>query len=75
MASASKIKATKHLVKEFDENCESIETESEIEDLRPVIERRKFSYTFHIPERRSGQHRVQSKKSSQNPVQIKLFSR
>jgi len=36
---------------------ESIEFQGEIEDLRLGMERRKFSYTIHIPERRSCQNR------------------
>jgi hypothetical protein len=40
------------------ENRKSSELLSEIEDMRLGMERRKFSYTIHIPERRSGQNSV-----------------
>jgi hypothetical protein len=40
------------------ENRKSSELLSKIGDMRLGMERRKFSYTLHIPERRSGQNSV-----------------
>ena len=40
------------------EDRESREFRSESEDLRLGMERRKFSYTIHIPERRSDQNQL-----------------
>ena len=40
------------------ESRESREFRSEREDLRLGMERRKFSYTIHIPERRSDQNQL-----------------
>ena len=54
MASAKTKNTTKHSIQKVCENREPGELRSEIEDLRLGMERRKFSYTTHIPERRSG---------------------
>ncbi len=60
MASAKTKNTTKHPIQKACENRKSSEFLSEIEDLRLGMESRKFSYTIHIPERRSGQNRVKS---------------
>jgi hypothetical protein len=58
MASAETKNAIKQPNQKAFENRKSGELLSEIEDLRLGMERRKFSYTIHIPERRSGQNSV-----------------
>jgi hypothetical protein len=58
MASAKTKNSTRHSTQKASENRESSELRSEIEDLRIGMERRKFSYTIHIPERRSDQNRA-----------------
>jgi hypothetical protein len=58
MASAKTKNNQKHPIQKVCENRKSSEFLSEIEDLRLGMERRKFSYTLHIPERRSGQNSV-----------------
>ena len=58
MTSAQTKNCTKHTTQKAFENRESSELRSEIEDLRIGMERRKFSYTIHIPERRSDQNRA-----------------
>jgi len=58
MTSAQTKNSTKHTTQKAFENRESSELRSEIEDLRIGMERRKFSYTIHIPERRSDQNRA-----------------
>ena len=58
MTSAQTKNSTKHTTQKAFENRESGELRSEIEDLRIGMERRKFSYTIHIPERRSDQNRA-----------------
>ncbi len=60
MASAKTKNTTKRPIQKACENRKSSESVSEIEDLRLGMERRKFSYTIHIPERRSGQNHVKS---------------
>jgi len=66
MASAKTKNAIKQPIQKAFENRKSSEFLSEIEDLRLGMERRKFSYTIHIPERRSGQARVNSRQSFLN---------
>ena len=46
---------------------------SEIEDLRLGMERRKFSYTLHIPERRSGQNSVKLNNHFKTRYRINLL--
>jgi len=58
MTSAKTKSGTKRPIQKADENRKSSEFLREIEDLRLGMERRKFSYTCHIPERRSGQNSV-----------------
>jgi hypothetical protein len=58
MASSETKNAIKQPIQKAFENRKSGELLSEIEDLRLGMERRKFSYTIHIPERRSGQNSV-----------------
>ena len=58
MTTAKKKNSTRHTTQKAFENKETSELRSEIEDLRLGIERRKFSYTIHIPERRSDQNRA-----------------
>ncbi len=58
MASSETKNTTKHPIQKAFENRKSSEFLSEIEDLRLGMERRKFSYTLHVPERRSGQNSV-----------------
>jgi len=53
MASAKTENSPKRSNQESFEKRESIEFRNEIEDMRLGMERRKFSYTIHIPERRS----------------------
>lgn len=48
---------TKHLPQKVNENKESSKFKSEIDDLWLGMERRKFSYTIHVPERRSRENR------------------
>jgi hypothetical protein len=43
---------TKHPPQKVKENKESSKFESETDDLWLGLERRKFSYTIHVPERR-----------------------
>ena len=66
MASAKTKNTTKHSIQKVCENREPSEFRSEIEDLRLGMERRKFSYTIHIPERRSDQI-VAKNRSLSNP--------
>jgi len=61
MASAETKNAIKQPNQKAFENRKSSEFLSEIEDLRLGMERRKFSYTRHVPERRSGQNSVKPK--------------
>jgi hypothetical protein len=61
MTSAKTKSPAKHPIQKACENRKSSEFLSEIEDLRLGMERRKFSYTIHIPERRSDQNRVKSR--------------
>jgi hypothetical protein len=61
MASSKTKNTTKHPIQKAFENRKSSEFLSEIEDLRLGMERRKFSYTIHIPERRSDQNQVKSR--------------
>lgn len=63
MKSAKTKKATKHSVQKVSESGKSGEFRSETDDLRLGMERRKFSYTIHIPERRSGQIHIEDKQS------------
>ncbi len=56
MASGKSKNKSKHSTNKVFEDRESNEFRSEIEDLRLGMERRKFSYTIHIPERRSDQN-------------------
>ena len=58
MTSAKTKNSTKHTTQQAFENRESSELRGKIEDLRIGMERRKFSYTIHIPERRSDQNRA-----------------
>jgi hypothetical protein len=58
MTSAKTKNSTKHTTKKAFENLESSELRSDIENLWIGMERRKFSYTIHIPERRSDQNRA-----------------
>lgn len=58
MASAKKKNSTRHTTQKTSENMESSELRSGTEDLWIGMERRKFSYTIHIPERRSDQNRT-----------------
>lgn len=48
---------TKHPPQKVNENKESSKFKCEIGDLWLGIERRKFSYTIHVPERRSHKNR------------------
>ena len=61
MSSAKTKNAIKQPIQKAFENRKSGELLSEIEDMRLGMERRKFSYTIHIPERRSGQNQVKFK--------------
>jgi hypothetical protein len=61
MASSETKNTTKHPIQKAFENRKSSEFLREIEDLRLGMERRKFSYTLHVPGRRSGQNRVTSR--------------
>ena len=56
MASFKTKNERKQSIQKALENRKSSECLSEIEDMRLGMERRKFSYTLHIPERRSGQN-------------------
>ena len=58
MTSAKRKNSTRHTTQKAFENKETSELRSEIEDLRLGIERRKFSYTIHIPERRFDKNRA-----------------
>lgn len=58
MTTAEKKNSTRHTTQKTFENKETSELRSEIEDLRLGIERRKFSYTIHIPERRFDKNRA-----------------
>jgi len=58
MTSAKRKNSTRHTTQKAFENKESSELRSEIENLVIGMERRKFSYTIHIPERRSGKNRA-----------------
>jgi len=58
MTTAKKKNSTRHTTQKAFENKETSELRSEIEDLRLGIERRKFSYTIHIPERRFDKNRA-----------------
>jgi hypothetical protein len=58
MALAKMKNSTRHSTQKAVENMESREFRSESQDLWLGMERRKFSYTFHIPERRSDQNQV-----------------
>jgi hypothetical protein len=57
MALAKMKNSTRHSTQKAFENRESSKFRSEIEDLWIGMERRKFSYTIHIPERRSDENR------------------
>ncbi len=61
MASAKTKNTLKQPIQKAFENRKSSKFLSEIEDLRLGMERRKFSYTRHVPERRSGQNSVKPK--------------
>jgi len=61
MACAKTKNNQKHPIQKAFENRKSSEFLSEIEDLRLGMERRKFSYTHYVPERRSGQNSVKPK--------------
>ena len=61
MTTKKKKKSAKHPKQKAFETWEKNEYQDETEDLKPVIERRKFSYTTHIPERRSIQNSTKSK--------------
>ncbi len=67
MASAKTKNTTKHPIQKACKNRKSNEFLSEIEDLRLGMERRKFFYTIHIPERRLGQNHCKSVKSIKSP--------
>ena len=56
MASTKKKNAIRQPIKKTFIKRSSVELPGEIEDMRLGMERRKFSYTIHIPERRSGQN-------------------
>lgn len=58
MASAKTKNSTRHTTQKTSENMESSELRNGTEDLWIGMERRKFSYTIHIPERRSDQNRA-----------------
>jgi len=66
MTSAKRKNSTRHTTQKAFENKESSELRSEIEDLWIGIERRKFSYSIHIPERRSDQNRAKPELSILN---------
>jgi hypothetical protein len=68
MASAKTKNAIKQPIQKAFENRKSGELLSEIEDMRLGMERRKFSYTIHIPERRSGQNQVKFKYPFKNSI-------
>ena len=53
MASSETKDTPKHKIQKKIEDMKSSEFPNEIEDLRMGMERRRFSYTCHIPERRS----------------------
>jgi hypothetical protein len=61
MALSETKNTTKHPIQKAFENRKSSEFLSEIEDLRLRKERRKLTYTLHIPERRSGQNSIKPK--------------
>ncbi len=58
MASSETKNTTKHTIQKAFDNRKSSESLNEIEDLRLGMERRKFSYTIHVPERRYSQNSV-----------------
>ena len=58
MMAAKMKKSAMHPKQKAYEIWKKNEYQGETEDLKPVIERRKFSYTIHIPERRSIQNRT-----------------
>ena len=58
MALAKMKNNTRHSTQKAFENRESREFRCESEDLWLGMERRKFSYTIHIPERRSDQNQL-----------------
>lgn len=58
MTSAKMKNSPKSPTQKSFENRKSSELRSEIKDLWSGMERRKFSYTIHIPERRSDQNRA-----------------
>jgi hypothetical protein len=58
MASAKTKISKRHSTQKGSEEKASSDQLSEIEDLWIGMERRKFSYTIHIPERRSDQNQA-----------------
>ena len=72
MTTAKKKKSSKHPKQKAYETWKKNEYQDETEDLKPVIERRKFSYTIHIPERRAHQNRDTTDNLFQDPAQRKL---
>ena len=73
MASSETKNYTKRPIQKAFENWKSIELLSETEDLRMGMERRKFSYTLHIPERRSGQNSVKLNNHSKTRHRLSLL--
>ena len=71
MASAKMKNAKMHSIQKTGKLGVSREFLSENDDLRLGMERRKFSYTIHVPERRSGQNRIKSSKAFTNKKPIK----
>jgi len=52
------VKSRKLIKQRIDGSCKkTVKVPIEGEDLRTEVERRKFSYTLYIPERRSGKDR------------------
>lgn len=73
MASSETKYTTKHKIQKAVEDKKSSEFPSEIEDLRLGMERRKFSYTLHIPERRSYQNSVELNKHFKTRYRLNLL--
>ena len=71
MASAKFKQAINHPNRKASKQKEPIDWVNESSDQRLGMERRKFSYTIHIPERRSGHNNLKSNNFFQNAKQAK----
>ncbi len=71
MASAKKKNVATHPVRKTGKPRGSSKFFSENDDLRLGMDRRKFSYTVHVPERRSSQNRIKSSKTFKDAKPIK----